>query len=157
MKYMETGEDGADVLDGLDSGDGDDDVLNPVSSDDAPGLGLDSGEGDGDSGQELDSPEVRNRDGIPKIPGLTIGADGEFYYNGDRVKSITPLGSDVNNKAFHNNVDNDDEDDDDVDDGDVDSGDVDDGDVDGGDAVNDNDGVIEPDVGWQDEDITEVT
>ena len=41
---------------------------------------------------------------IPKIPGLETGADGELYFNGNRVKSITDLGSDDN--------DSDDDDDD---------------------------------------------
>lgn len=110
----------------LDSEEGNDDVLNRVIS-----LGSEEGE----------VPE--EQDGIPKIPGLEK-VNGQLYFEGKKVKSITPITPipDVND----DNNDDEDDNDSDVDD-----------DVTPNRVPHDDDGLIYPDVGWQDEDNTEVT
>ena len=80
---------------------------------------------------------------IPNIPGLEKRKEG-LYFNGNRVKNIIDLGPNES-----------DEDDDDGDD-DVDDVDNDD-DVPNNIVIQDDDGVIEPDVGWQDENNTDTS
>ena len=131
----------------MDSGEPeDDDVLNPVSSDKYSEPLINSGDADGDSGEVLSSAQVANRQNVPKIPGLEKGADGKLYFKGNRVKSITDLGSDDNDA----DGDDDDDDDDEVvhdDDGVIEP------DVDDDEVVHDDDGVIEPDVDWLDDEL----
>ena len=80
---------------------------------------------------------------IPNIPGLEKRKKG-LYFNGNRVKNIIDLGPD--------DSDGDDDDgDDDVDDVDNDD------DVPNNIVINDDDGIIEPDVGWQDENNTDTS
>ena len=133
---------------GMESGEPEDDVLNPVSSDELSEPLMNLGEDDLDSGEVPGSADVPGERKVnkllPQIPGLETGADGELYFQGNRVKSITDLGSN------DNDADGDDDDDDEVvhdDDGVIEP------DVDWLDeVVHDDDGVIEPDVDWLDDD-----